>query len=541
MPTSNISAIFRTRLTPDREHGAEAFARLKVGDRLVGRVLSLESDGSALIDMGRFRALAQTTVPVQVGQRLPLEVIRAGVPTQLRLDADLPAKPDHPMPRITLAALVSPEEQHRVEHQIDRLLTTLSKNSATARSIQAADSAPGNKTQAQTAEVQSSNSPLPWRAEQVQHALEKLQALFKPLPLEAPAARQSQWVQAAVEDSGILFEVKLAQAGEKSTPAPAHPLTDGTPAAQRGQGQPSGLENSGQMRTENAQSAASSGAKPPHSVPQPPSGASPTGLSAEAIQPQNPAFGSQSTANFQAASMPLDDPPVQTEKDTFLPTTSAGDTDQPAGQESAKRAPSPTQLIQEAVQRIAARDMKPQLMILRDFLGGLDDRSLKQMELRTEEVADLKRVVDRLLTHVTQQQEQAARRSGEPDLYQVFTHVLPLQEQKQPLRLKVYYPKKGRPAESDPRNRIALLLDMDRLGPVRADLTMEGRYLRVQFFVTDDVARGVFEHHLDGLSQDLSGSFDQVCVAVVVNREKIEQFDGEDLMGPSVGRIDVNA
>ena len=69
----DISAIFKAVLAPDKERSAENFSTLKQGDKLIGRVLKLESDGRALIDLGSFRALAHTTVPVQVGQKLPLK------------------------------------------------------------------------------------------------------------------------------------------------------------------------------------------------------------------------------------------------------------------------------------------------------------------------------------------------------------------------------------------------------------------------------------------------------------------------------------
>jgi len=88
------------------------------------------------------------------------------------------------------------------------------------------------------------------------------------------------------------------------------------------------------------------------------------------------------------------------------------------------------------------------------------------------------------------------------------------------LRLKVYYPKKRRSAESDPRHRIAQLLDVDRIGTVRADLSMEGRQLRVNFFVSNESVRGMFEQHLQALSERLEGEFEQVLVGTQVSTKK---------------------
>jgi hypothetical protein len=103
----------------------------------------------------------------------------------------------------------------------------------------------------------------------------------------------------------------------------------------------------------------------------------------------------------------------------------------------------------------------------------------------------------------------------------------------------VYYPRKRAGAEGSAQHRIALLLEMDRLGSVRADIAMVSRLLSIRFFVQDQTIRDVFDQQLPAMDEALSRAFDQVDIATFVSKEKIAQFESEDLLGPSVGRVDV--
>lgn len=70
-------------------------------------------------------------------------------------------------------------------------------------------------------------------------------------------------------------------------------------------------------------------------------------------------------------------------------------------------------------------------------------------------------------------------------------------------------------------------------------VAMVERSLRIGFYVRDPQVQQVFEQHVQTVSDALAGVFDQVQISTQVSREKIAQFEGEDLMGPPVGRIDV--
>jgi hypothetical protein len=519
----DIKAIFRAVLAPDQERAAEQFAHLKVGDRLSGRVLKLETDGRLLIDLGRFKALAETTLPVQVGQRLTLKVTQMGEPIQLRLEADTQAVAQQPPhPRMALATLLNAGDQQRVVNTIERLLKALPSAPQVQSLGEAGGRAPTVPAISTTASAESPLLPdaaalakgsLP---EPVRQALTQLKGIFEPMPLDAPAAQRTQWVQATVEDRGILFELKLADAVEQATQRPA-------PA---------------QLPTAEALKA-----------PTPPAGKAPTPPAGETLPEAKVAPDAKGVADPKSGLDPAlilasetdsEAPAAPDSKLALELKTQAGargETESSAkspGVPSAKDAQAA-----EQAQRIIARDLKPHLLVLKNFLGGLEAQDAAPQEAHAKDVAFLRQAVNQLTAHVEQQQEQAVRRSGEPDLYQVFTHLLPVKDQQQPVQLKVYYPKKGRPAEDDPQHRVSLLLMLDRLGPVRVDLAMVERSLRIGFYVRDPQVQQVFEAHGQTVADALAGVFDQVQISTQVSKEKIAQFEGEDLVGPPVGRIDV--
>ncbi|MBI5897539.1 MAG: flagellar hook-length control protein FliK [Desulfobacterales bacterium] len=494
----DITAIFKAVLAPDQERAAEQFAHLKVGDRLTGRVLKMEADGRLLIDMGRFKALADTTLPVQVGQRLTLKVTQMGVPIQLRLEADAQAAaPQLPHPRMALATLLTSGDQQRVVNTIERLLNAI-PSAPPATPLGDGGRIQTAPAQSMTASVVSPAAPEAlalakgtW-PEPVRQALAQLKAIFEPMPLEAPAAQRTQWVQATVEDRGILFELKLADAVEQSAGRP-EPV-------------------------------------------QVPAGA------AKPMAPLTPEMlQSAKTASEVKLGVDLEAPAGPDAKLALglkIQPGSRGELESGI-EKNAAAAPAQDAQAAEQAQRIIARDLKPHLLVLKNFLGGLEEQGAGPLEAHAKDVAFLRQAVNQLTTHVEQQQEQAVRRAGEPDLYQVFTHLLPIKEQQQPVQLKVYYPKEGRAAEGDPQHRVSLLLMLDRLGPVRVDLAMVERSLRIGFYVRDPQVQQVFEAHGQTVADALAGVFDQVLISTQVSKEKIAQFEGEDLVGPPVGRIDV--
>ena len=81
---------------------------------------------------------------------------------------------------------------------------------------------------------------------------------------------------------------------------------------------------------------------------------------------------------------------------------------------------------------------------------------------------------------------------------------------------------------------------MNRLGSVRTDLWKVGRALNVTFFVQHADTKTLIENNRHRLGEMLERLFDTVAVSVVVNQNKIDTFDGEDLSLSDYRQVDVN-
>ena len=191
---------------------------------------------------------------------------------------------------------------------------------------------------------------------------------------------------------------------------------------------------------------------------------------------------------------------------------------------------------QPVIREIINSDVKPNLLILKAFLDAQppDSRVADRHMLET-----LKSVVQRAVSHIEQQQYMATEKPVNPGLFQAFSHLLFLTDGHRNARLKVYYAKKGRDdAHKNPR--VSLLLDMDRMGPVRTDLWMVGKDLNVTFFVKAADIKAAIESERHRIREMLDETFNTVAVSVVVNENKIAEFEGEDLTIPKRRQVDLS-
>jgi predicted amino acid-binding ACT domain protein len=187
------------------------------------------------------------------------------------------------------------------------------------------------------------------------------------------------------------------------------------------------------------------------------------------------------------------------------------------------------------------RDIKAQLMIIKDLLTQTGDRLDPALKLAPREIEFLRHSVERLLDHVVQQQERAVARWEAGQTQQVMVHLWPLQEQRVPVELKVYYPPKKGGNEKSRQHHIALLLGMDRLGLVRVDLAMISEYLHISFFVGSEALKAHFQNEIQSVKEALNGTFQQLQIDIFVSQEKIAQFHEEDTKGATAGRVDITA
>jgi len=191
---------------------------------------------------------------------------------------------------------------------------------------------------------------------------------------------------------------------------------------------------------------------------------------------------------------------------------------------------------QPVIREIMINDIKPNLLILKEFLDAQppDSRGAERHVLET-----LKSLVQRAVSHIAQQQLMATEKPLDPDLFQAFSHLLFLTDSHRNTRLKVYYAKKGR--DDAPKNpRVSLLLDMDRMGTVRTDLWMVGKDLNVTFFVKEADVKAAIESEHHRIREMLNDTFNTVAVSVVVNQKKIAEFEGEDLTLPKRRQVDLS-
>ena len=188
-----------------------------------------------------------------------------------------------------------------------------------------------------------------------------------------------------------------------------------------------------------------------------------------------------------------------------------------------------------ALETLAARDFKAGLLMLKDF--GENDASLLKI-LDDKAVSTLRRATDALLTDIEQQQGRAVKRMDVTEAFQVFHYMLPLKDDNQTARLKIYYQKLLR-AGKRKGFQISLLLSMDRLGDLRTDFNLLEKDLALTFFVKDQTAKDVFQQHVWELQELLAQLFDQFSMRVMVSEKKIKDFDREYVQTSGDRRVDL--
>ncbi len=492
-PMQNIAAqtkTIRAETVPQADRGNQSIPDLQPGDKLAGKVVQVGNDGRVLIDLGGSRVLARVGFAVKPGQTLKLTVVEKGPLLHLRVD--LPA--DHLKQDILQAKIIKAEPVPRVDRGSQSPL----------------DLQPGDKLTGKV--VQSGNDG---------RVLIDLGG-SRVLARVGFAVQQGQTLKFTVEESGLQLHFKVDLPADQARQSSASQAN--LPAAL----------NSGEGRE--------------------------LIRTIEGILPRLAIQGAQSAMArtiFNALSqIKTAFDPLPVEKTTVeiaqwlrnamenhgglfekrLADIEQGgpkpgmETMAAAGRESAT-----------SVRAVITRDVKPQLIILKNFLEGDDASQRLALKFADKETALLRDSVEKMLHHLEQQQERAVVRSRQGEPFQMFSHLLPMPEGRSSVQLKVYYPRKDGQGAADPSHRIALLLDMDRLGMVRGDIAKMADTLQIHFFVQDGGVRDYFKTQLGEIEAALTGSFDQVSVDVSVSKKKIAQFHHEDKQGTAPGRIDIKA
>jgi hypothetical protein len=394
----DLSALIKAVLAPmETQMSGDALRDLKPGDKLTGRVLSIEGDGRALVDLGRSRVLAQMAFAVKAGESLNLQVVENSAVLHFRAERPTSATVKTAVPRSDFSKVLNPGQQVQFFNITDRLIAS-----------------------------PDSSHPTEIIPREILNAISRVRTLFEGVALDQPADKLAVWIKGALEDRGLLFEKRMADMVSRIS------------------------------------------SRIPREV----------------------------ESNRASSELP----------DVLI-----------------------------------TRDIKPQLLILKDFLDQAGNSQETIPRLNSNEVGFLRNCVDKLLDHVTQQQARAVTRweSGAPQ--QVLVHLWPPQELRAPVELKIYYPPKKRGGDDTRQHRIAILLDMNRLGPVRVDLSMIAGNLHIGFFVVSEALKSYFQKEMQSVEVALAGKFQHLRLDVFVSREKIDRFHHEDLDVTATGGIDIDA
>jgi hypothetical protein len=181
------------------------------------------------------------------------------------------------------------------------------------------------------------------------------------------------------------------------------------------------------------------------------------------------------------------------------------------------------------------RDLKPVLLMLKAFLDA-PDMDVRVSDAKT--LAQFKGILDMLLSDIHNQQSRAVHKHEFADPYQVFSFALPLKENEEKARLKLYCPKK-KSDSSKAGFKISLLLVLDRIGEMRADFHLLDKDLSITFFVKNDASKTYFERHYKDIREPLDSMFNYLVLKTVVSEKKIEEFQHADLEVDGDRQIDL--
>ncbi len=187
------------------------------------------------------------------------------------------------------------------------------------------------------------------------------------------------------------------------------------------------------------------------------------------------------------------------------------------------------------IKHILDRDLKSNLLAMKFFI---EDKEGLQKLFDSRVLATFKNSINSLLSDILHQQGRAVGRMDIMEAPAVFEYLLPLNQEDQTARLKVYYQEKDDSA-ANKGFRISLLLSMDRLGDLRTDFFLLDKDLTITFFVQKEAIRDRIQQNLPELQKLLDDSFNQILMKVVVSEKKVSDFDHEDIRDLSDRQVDL--
>ena len=198
-------------------------------------------------------------------------------------------------------------------------------------------------------------------------------------------------------------------------------------------------------------------------------------------------------------------------------------------------APEPEAGSTRTPERILTTDLKARLVFLKAFFDSAAGRQLVQ---DSREVAGLARAATELLADIRAGQEQMTQSASAADPFQMVHFALPMPDDRCRAGLKIAY--RRRPADGKPEgHRAAILLQLDRMGAVRADLTLLSASLNISIFVSNSGLRDLVSRHAPDVREALAPFFQHVALQVLVSSRKIARFASEDWLPAGESLVDV--
>jgi hypothetical protein len=184
---------------------------------------------------------------------------------------------------------------------------------------------------------------------------------------------------------------------------------------------------------------------------------------------------------------------------------------------------------------ILAADLKARLLFVKAFAETAEGAALLS---QNREFAALMRAAGAVLSEIRSAQEQLVRQAAASEPFYMIHVALPMADGLTDAALKIAYRTRRR-AGTPEGHRASLLLALDRLGAVRADLLLLERSLNVAVFVSDTAARDWVERHVHEVRDALAVLFENVGVQVSVSHARIARFATEDDRPAGQGQVDV--
>ncbi len=179
----NISPIIRSIIDSVFQRSSSGKDALRVGDKLVGRVLEIKNNGKALIDFGKFRALAKVQFPITEGDVINVKVLEKGMP--LRLGLNNSGQEISPQAKKILSLIEFPSK-NTLENLQSEIKKVLDQNQGIVKSRVI--------------------------SQEVKNIIARVAAHFEPMLIGKSISELSSQLKAYVENSGIFFEKKIENA-----------------------------------------------------------------------------------------------------------------------------------------------------------------------------------------------------------------------------------------------------------------------------------------------------------------------------------------